>query len=69
MNDPNSYNQEQVYYCADCLSLAIITTDFGLDCCNKCGSTEIRTASITEWESLYLKRYGTPYIKHHEKSH
>lgn len=42
------YNDEPVFYCKNCLSLAIKSVS-SLDFCNDCGSTNIVEAHITEW--------------------
>ena len=58
------YNKEPVFYCADCLSLAIMGVT-GVDdasYCDKCGSTNIKKASIDEWQSLYEKKYGFKFL-------
>lgn len=58
------YNKEPVFYCADCLSLAIMGVT-GVDdasYCDKCGSTNIEKASIDEWQTLYEKKYGFKFL-------
>lgn len=45
------YNDEPVYYCKHCLSLKIRSAG-EQDFCDVCGSTDIGTASIFEWEKL-----------------
>ena len=64
-NSVNSYNDEPVYYCKNCLSLCIktVAVDSDLDYCNDCGSTDIATAHIEEWKELYKQRYGFDYLK------
>ena len=57
-----SYNDEPVYYCASCLSLAIRNVD-DEDFCDNCGSIEIKSSSIQEWEELYIEKYGHKYIE------
>ena len=57
----NEYNKEPVIYCAKCLSLAIREID-GEDYCDKCGSTEIKSCTIYEWENMYQKAYGKKYL-------
>jgi len=58
------FDSEPVEYCSKCYSLKIVHEDaYDCDCCMDCGSTEIETATIEEWEELYRKRYGHSYIK------
>lgn len=59
------YNNEPVYYCSFCLSLKIKTVaggSLGLDHCDDCGGTDIKSAHIDEWQELYKKRYGVNYL-------
>jgi hypothetical protein len=59
----NEYNAEPVYYCANCYSLKIAYEDtLDLDCCMDCGSSNIKTTSIENWEALYKRRYGKPFV-------
>lgn len=54
------YNDEPVYYCKRCLSLKIMRMK-GFDdiCyCDKCGSTDIESAQIEEWQAMYNERYN-----------
>lgn len=62
MDSHSDYNEEAVYYCADCLSLKVVGTPLGIDCCDDCGSTDIRQTSIEEWEKLYKEKYGKSLI-------
>ena len=57
-----TYNQEPVYYCVDCLSLAISTIDDD-DFCNSCGSFNIAVTTIQEWEKLYENKYKHKFIQ------
>lgn len=61
------YNSIPVYYCRNCLSLKIIELSDSIDYCDKCGSTEINTTSIEEWEKLYQKKYGKPFNEKEDK--
>lgn len=57
------YNKEPVMYCKKCLSLKI--RDAGLPdllYCDECGSAEILTTTIDEWETLYRNKYGFKYL-------
>lgn len=56
----NDYNEEPVYYCSNCLSLKIKTINAGeeLNYCDDCGSTNIDSCNIHEWESKYKSKYG-----------
>lgn len=55
------FDQEPVYYCSSCLSLAVREMSGG-DFCDKCGCVDIQSAQIEEWEELYKKMYGHKYI-------
>lgn len=63
------YNDEPVYYCADCLSLRIKNVECieNSEFCDDCGSTNIKEASIEEWNELYKKRYGHTYLEDYGK--
>lgn len=56
------YNEEEVYYCLNCLSLRVVNIS-DLDYCDKCGSIDIRHCNIKEWEEKYIKKYGHKYIQ------
>lgn len=53
-------NNEPVFYCKDCLSLKIRDVEHIDDSeyCDECGSTDIGTASIEEWDAMYVAKYG-----------
>lgn len=64
----SEYNEEQVYYCKECLSLAIIDVKDENDnvtftFCNKCGRTDIESTDIFTWEKMYKEKYGDDFIK------
>ena len=63
--DKINYNEDLVYYCRDCLSLRIgfISSLEDSEYCDKCGSTDIATASIEEWEAMYIEKYGHKYLE------
>ena len=54
------YNKEPVFYCKDCLSLKIRDVEHieNSEYCDDCGSTNIGTASIEEWDAMYVAQYG-----------
>ena len=62
--DSSNYNDEPVFYCKSCLSLAVKTVVSGLDLdyCDECGSTDIEQTHIEEWRKLYRERYGFDYL-------
>lgn len=64
ITDPDyEYNQEPVYYCRHCLSLKI--RDAGLPdllYCEDCGSADILSANVTDWENLYRSKYGFKFL-------
>lgn len=55
------YNNEPVYYCKQCLSLRIKVVG-GYDFCDECGSTNIETTHIENWEKLYEERNGYKFL-------
>ena len=57
---PEDYNDVPVLYCKHCLSLKIrgIPRIEDSDYCDDCGSTDIGSCSIEEWETIYKDRYG-----------
>lgn len=60
----SDYNDEPVFYCKHCLSLKI--RDAGLPellYCDECGSADIETASIEEWEKMYKERHGFKFLE------
>lgn len=58
------YNDIPVYYCQHCLSLNIRNIDGNEDYnyCEECGSTDIESSHIEEWEILYKNKYGKTLI-------
>lgn len=64
MPNHKDYDDEPVMYCAKCYSLKIRHEEqTDTDYCMDCGSTEVRTASIDEWERLFQGRYGHKFIE------
>jgi hypothetical protein len=62
------YNDEPVHYCKQCLSLKIkIVGKF--DFCDDCGSTDITTAHVDDWDKLYQERYGETFLERGEKDY
>ena len=61
------YDNEPIFYCEACLSLKILTTDDEIDFCDLCGSININTALIKDWDNIYKERYGISYLKEHIK--
>ena len=61
------YNDIPVYFCKNCLSLAIIRNG-EKDCfCGECGNTETSMASIDTWEFLYEQEFGELYVDYGRK--
>lgn len=59
----NDYDDEPIFYCANCLSLSIIHEDsIDSDCCKDCGGTNIKEAMPDEWEKMYRRKYGKDYV-------
>jgi hypothetical protein len=57
-------DMDPVFYCRRCLSLGV-ETEMGQDFCRECGSTDIgELPDIYDWEELYIKKYGEPYLRH-----
>lgn len=63
MMSRTDYDEEPVVFCKRCYSLNIIhEATIDSDCCRECGCSDIDSASIQEWESLYKNRYGHSFI-------
>lgn len=62
----DDYNNEEVHFCKDCLSLNIryIKGIIDSDYCDSCGSTDIGTIHINDWKNLYKNTYGEDFVKH-----
>lgn len=59
----NDYDSEPIIFCARCLSLKIKHEDtIDTDYCVDCGCSNVREASLSEWENLYEKKYGHKYV-------
>lgn len=59
------YNSIPVYYCQHCLSLKIKNVE-GIphsEYCCECGSTDIRTCNIFDWETMFYNRYRYKYLE------
>lgn len=60
----SQYDEEPVYYCADCHSLNIAIDEDAADAhwdgsyCCRCGGTDIRQCSIFEWLEEETRRHG-----------
>lgn len=55
------YNDEPVFYCKSCLSLAIQiigVPEDGDSVCIKCNRTDIGQTNIFEWREMYKEKYG-----------
>ena len=60
-----NYNDDDVWYCSSCLSLKIVNLgeDELVPCyCASCGSTDVTTSHVDDWDRMYKKRYGKNYI-------
>ena len=63
MVNNSDFNNEPVFYCKHCLSLKI--RDAGLPellYCDECGSTEVLSANIKQWEEIYKEKHGFRYL-------
>ena len=67
--DKNDYDEEPVFYCAQCLSLNIreIPDMPGHYYCGECGTSDTLESSIEEWQELYKRRYGRNFIVKKER--
>ena len=62
-NIDTTYNDEPVYYCANCLSLGIKSLEYSKICeCSVCHSTVIKKSSIYEWEQKYRELYNNEFL-------
>lgn len=61
MKTDGQYNEDNVCYCADCLSLRVVGSE-DASFCDECGSMDILETSITEWEELYKNKYNVSYL-------
>jgi hypothetical protein len=41
----------------------------GFDFCDDCGSTNVDTAHIDDWDKLYQERYGETFLESGEKDY
>ena len=57
LNSNPDYDNEPVYYCRRCLSLAIKTIG-QYDYCDTCSCTDIGTTDIYTWQEMYKEKYG-----------
>lgn len=53
----SEYDEEPVYYCKRCLSLAVKSIG-QYDYCDDCSCTDIGTTDIFTWEKMYKDKYG-----------
>jgi hypothetical protein len=65
--DKDQFDDEPVYYCKRCLSLkiremAIVQKDYCVDC----NSADIGVTTIDEWNKMYEKKYGHPFVQKKE---
>lgn len=58
------YNQEPIFYCKNCLSLKVINIPDipDSDFCDECGSTNIDSCLIQEWEKMYKDKFKHNYL-------
>lgn len=63
MKPKEYYDDEPVFYCQRCLSLAIVGEKNRLKCA-ECGANadKIDVTSIDRWSALYREKYGYPYV-------
>jgi len=61
MLEDSKYNEEPVYYCADCLSLKIVEEQ-GVTFCAECGSGQCNCDYIDVWRKKYREMYGFDYL-------
>lgn len=58
----NDYNSDPIFYCADCLSLRIRGEIEGFEYCDHCGSTNIESCPIEDWENKYKEKTGHRFL-------
>lgn len=68
MDDNIHDNEDNVYYCRECMSLAIINAG-GCDYCKSCGSMDISWAPFERWQWLYRNKYGHNLVNIQPKWH
>lgn len=58
------YDEEPVWYCESCLSLAIICLNDNdvPHYCRDCSSTKINNCDISKWRVMYSSKYGFEYL-------
>lgn len=59
------YNSDPVFYCVNCLSLAVkeLNNVAGLYVCCDCGNTHSEESdNIFKWDELYKAEYGKSYL-------
>ena len=61
MKTDSKYNEEKVFWCARCLSLAILEEE-GICYCKDCNGVHIHTGTIEQWNSLYYRKYGKKFL-------
>lgn len=60
-----NHNLEPVHYCDTCLSLKVMIIkgkELDIDYCGKCGNTNIKKTSISNWEKEYKNKTGNEHI-------
>lgn len=64
-HSPVEYNKEPVFFCKHCLSLKIRSVHSIEDSefCDDCGSTNIETCHIEEWQKLYGEKFGHDFLE------
>ena len=63
MKTKEYYDDEPVFYCTSCLSLAIVGDRNSLKC-GECGAKadKIDVTNIHKWAALYREKYGSDYV-------
>ena len=57
----SEYNEDPVYYCKSCLSLAVQTIgepEYGDSVCLNCNRTDIGLIDIFTWREMWKDKYG-----------
>lgn len=62
----SEYNKDNVVYCERCLSLNILrlspvdpnNPDNSVCYCDSCNSTELKSSTLEDWDTLYYQKYG-----------
>lgn len=55
-------DNDNVYYCKNCLSLNIKYVMPGISYCKECNCGQVNKTSFENWDRLYQKKYGEKFL-------